>query len=182
MAPLVERLTAVETAIVSTARRFSRERLIYTLIISFLVGLILVTILQVAYGPMLAPARSQPQANEVKSTPVNEATRAAAAPAVNNTQVAAAQSADAAQPTQPPAPDAAAVADAQKSGGGAAASDGYVVRVRMRVKNGQVTGARVLNSRPGASGYEAQALKLAMQHRYSDNFTGSDTLKITVER
>jgi hypothetical protein len=52
----------------------------------------------------------------------------------------------------------------------------------MRVKNGQVTGARVLNSRPGASAYEAQALKLAMQHQYPANFTGGDTLKIRVVR
>ncbi|HEY0099313.1 MAG TPA: DUF4388 domain-containing protein, partial [Pyrinomonadaceae bacterium] len=46
IAPLEERLTAVEEAIDATSRRFSRERLIYAIVISFLVGLTAVTALQ----------------------------------------------------------------------------------------------------------------------------------------
>ncbi|HEX8131272.1 MAG TPA: DUF4388 domain-containing protein [Pyrinomonadaceae bacterium] len=46
IAPLEERLTAVEEAINATSRRFSRERLIYAVVISFLVGLTLVTAIQ----------------------------------------------------------------------------------------------------------------------------------------
>lgn len=46
IAPLEERLTAVEEAISATSRRFSRERLLYAVVISFLVGLTVVTVLQ----------------------------------------------------------------------------------------------------------------------------------------
>lgn len=46
IAPLEERLTKVEEAIDRTSRRFSRERLIYAVVISFLVGLTMVTALQ----------------------------------------------------------------------------------------------------------------------------------------
>lgn len=46
IAPLEERLTAVEQAIHATSRRFSRERLVYAIVISFLVGLTAVTALQ----------------------------------------------------------------------------------------------------------------------------------------
>src|SRR4051812_48533263 len=42
-APLEERLTAVEGAIVSASNRFSRERLVYAVVIGFLVGLSLIT-------------------------------------------------------------------------------------------------------------------------------------------
>lgn len=46
IAPLEERLSAVEEAINATSRRFSRERLIYAVVISFLVGLTAITVLQ----------------------------------------------------------------------------------------------------------------------------------------
>jgi hypothetical protein len=180
MAPVVERLLAVEAAIISTSRRFSRERLIYTLIISFLVGLIMVTALQFAYGPFFAgPA--------VATAPVNkEQTSAAPAEIARNAAAQGAAAPTNAQPAptqaQPAEANTTAAGDAQKSGAAPTARTEYVVRVRLRVKNGQVTGARVLNSRAGASESEARALKLAMQHQYPNNFTGSDTLKITVER
>ncbi|MDT7540107.1 MAG: hypothetical protein QOE33_11 [Acidobacteriota bacterium] len=45
-APLEARLTAVEAAIAHTSRRFSRERMIYAVVISFLVGLTAITALQ----------------------------------------------------------------------------------------------------------------------------------------
>src|SRR5947209_11687354 len=50
-APLEERLTAVEEAIISTSNRFSRERLIYAVVIGFLAGLSIVTTLNVFLGP-----------------------------------------------------------------------------------------------------------------------------------
>lgn len=178
MAPVVERLTAVEAAIVSASRRFSRERLIYTLIISFLVGLILVTAAQFIYGPFVrtfvpAPGAARPGPQpDVTGGPANGETARAAN----------AQPMEATKQAQPPASGSAATVEAQKVDGDSAGRGVYVVRVRLRVRNGQVIGARVLNARPGASAYEAQALKTAMQQQYPANFTGGDTLKIRVER
>lgn len=192
LAPVVQRLAAVEEAIVATSRRFSRERLVYTLIISFLVGLVLITALQMAYGPFFhAPASATGATN-------GAGTQAAAPTSVKQAQPDTAPGALARNPNaqpadatkradtvpaqaQPPATDAAILNDAGPTGDGAAARGGYVVNVRMRVKSGQVLGARVLNSRPGASAYEAVALKLAMQRRYPDDFTGGDTLRIVVQ-
>lgn len=181
MAPLVERLDAVEAAIVSTSRRFSRERLLYTLIISFLVGLILVTLLQVIFGPFVAaPASATTPVNKEQARAVpGELARTAPAQTTEATNTAAPAPQ---QIQQPLAADLTTVREAPKSGGVATPRTEYVVRIRMRVKNGQVTGARVLNSRSGMSTYEALALKLAMQHRYPEDFTGGDTLKIIVER
>ncbi len=181
MAPVVDRLAAVEAAIVSTSRRFSRERLLYTLIISFLVGLILVAAVQVLYGPLLrAPAvapsaaRTEPQANTTKTTTSDTAN--------SLPQLVAPQRAESAQSaSQTPAPATNADGDAQANNV-TPAREGYIVRIRMRVRNGQVLAARVLNSRPNASAYEASALKIAMQRRYPENFTGGDTLEIVVER
>jgi hypothetical protein len=51
VAPLEQRLSAVEGAIDSASRRFSRERLIYAVVIGFLVGLSLITTLNILYGP-----------------------------------------------------------------------------------------------------------------------------------
>lgn len=202
MTPLIERLNAVEAAILSTSRRFSRERLIYTLIISFLAGLILVSTLQLLYGPLLAVPAAAIPTSEQKPTEANgtgdEAQRTAAD--VNKAQPSVAagepeqrpapaqvpdetnQAAAASQPAQPPAAEAATVRELPKGVGGSSARGAYVVRVRLRVKNGQVTGARVLNSRAAASAHEAVALKLAMQHQYPDDFNGSDTLQFIVER
>jgi hypothetical protein len=50
-APLEARLMAVEAAIAHTSRRFSRERLIYAVVISFLVGLTAATALQAVFSP-----------------------------------------------------------------------------------------------------------------------------------
>jgi predicted Rdx family selenoprotein len=182
MAPLVARLDAVEAAIVSTARRFSRERLLYTLIISFLVGLILVTLLQVAFGPFLAaPASATTPGNreQERAASVEPPARTAPAQAADTTTTAAPA---AQQVQQTLAADLTTVREVPKTGDVAATRTEYVVRIRMRVKNGQVTGARVLNSRSATSAYEALALKLAMQHHYPEDFTGGDTLKFIVER
>ena len=60
IAPLEVRLVAVEAAITSASRRFSRERLLYMGVIGFLCGLIIATIIQVFYParPAAAPASS----------------------------------------------------------------------------------------------------------------------------
>ncbi|HJQ34726.1 MAG TPA: DUF4388 domain-containing protein [Pyrinomonadaceae bacterium] len=52
LAPLDVRLSAVEGAIATAARRFSRERLVYAVVIGFLVGLSFVTTLGIVYGPL----------------------------------------------------------------------------------------------------------------------------------
>jgi hypothetical protein len=205
IAPLEERLTAVEAAINATSRRFSRERLIYAVVISFLVGLTVVTALQALLNlpkPQAAATADATRANgkldngangaatngEAASAPIKregegvanaEATNAAK----NASPVAAASSSTQTQsprPTQATARDVrkpvAATAAAPATRGGA-----YVVRVLMEVKNGQVTDARVLNPRPGAGAYEALALRMARQRRYPENFSGGDTLRISVK-
>ncbi len=182
MAPVVQRLAAVEAAIVTTSRRFSRERLLYTLIISFLVGLILITVSQIAYGPMFrmpafvtGAARQELQPN-TNGAADGTGPRAAATAPVNKQQPDTALN-----QAQPQGANAAPARATGPTGGDAMARSGYVVNIRMRVKNGQVLAARVLNSRTGASAYEATALKLALQRRYPDDFTGGDTLRIVVQ-
>jgi hypothetical protein len=225
-APLEARLTAVEAAIASSSRRFSRERLVYAVVISFLVGLTAVTALQAIFGPFFAARErtnevarasqtAQPDApkattNDAKSSDAatttattntkNEqinananapardgATQAAGANASNETAtkrrranapgVAASTLAAASSPSSS-TPSSSSSRGARKN---SAAAGGYVVRVLMEVKDGRVTGARVLNPRPGADAYEALALRLARQRRYPDNFTGGDTWKIRVK-
>ncbi len=175
LAPVVARLAAVEAAIVSTSRRFSRERLIYTLIISFLVGLMLMTAFQLRYGPLLR--RGPAAATAGDTAPVNK-TPAGIAPNEPPARTASLQPPDATKRADS-APNASREAQPTSE---LSARGGYVVRIRMRVRHGQVLGARVLNARPGASAYEASALKSAMQRRYPDDFTGGDTLRIVVER
>ncbi|MDT7603047.1 MAG: hypothetical protein QOF61_1044 [Acidobacteriota bacterium] len=88
-APLEARLTAVESAIANTARRFSRERLIYAVVISFLVGLTVVTALQAIFGRWRderasaiasAPANTKPESsNATSATSTTGATSATGA-------------------------------------------------------------------------------------------------------
>ncbi len=224
IAPLEERLTAVEEAINATSRRFSRERLIYAIVISFLVGLTMVTALQALLNlrKPLAAATDAAGANRKLdgssssgganvATPngstVNDAARApsinapskkegeAVAPtatgeragttpstetpnAKKNAALAVASSTQLSRSTQ-------AAKDARKNAAAGATApptrDEYVVRVLMEVKNGKVTDARVLNPRPGAGSYEALALRMARQRRYPENFSGGDTLRISVK-
>ena len=72
MAPLEERLTAIEETIVSTSRRFTRERLFYALVISFLAGLSLVAALNAVSDP-LGPAPASPPAAALPARPTSEA-------------------------------------------------------------------------------------------------------------
>ncbi|HYP00119.1 MAG TPA: DUF4388 domain-containing protein [Pyrinomonadaceae bacterium] len=226
LAPLEQRLTAVEEAIHATSRRFSRERLIYAVIISFLVGLTAVTAVQAllntrkptasaattnaadatrtgqkpgAANSMTAAAASGGEAARAPSgVPVKKdgegVAAAAPAPAVERESAAAGASQAGAGATKNAARTPASqnnagratqpARDARKNGAAAstpAARGAYVVRVLMEVKDGQVTGARVLNPQPGASDYESLALRMARQRRYPKNFTGGDTWNIRVK-
>lgn len=175
LAPLEDRLVAVEGAIAHTARRFSRERLAYAVVIGFLVGLSLVTTLHVLYGPFFGP-RAEPLADR-PAPDVKEPTAAAAPPAPapnSNTNTAAAEPA-------PPVPSAAAVVGSRRFDGLPAPRREYVVEVLVEVKEGRVTDARVWNPRPGAAPYEAVALRMARERSYPENFTGGERVKIRVK-
>ena len=188
-----ERLTAVEEAIVSTSRRFSRERLIYTCVIGFLAGLSFITTLGVAFGPLrlgqTTPAQATPTP-VVKPAAVD--VQPATTPASTQERVGPVQSTNTNQNTnqnleperdqaQPPEPATAALIATRKEGGVTLARGGYVVQVLVEVKNGRVTDARVWNPRPGAALYEAVALRMARERHYPENFTGGERLKIIVK-
>ncbi|HEX7313426.1 MAG TPA: DUF4388 domain-containing protein [Pyrinomonadaceae bacterium] len=174
LAPLEDRLSAVEVAIEGTARRFSRERLAYAVVIGFLVGLSLVTTAHILYGPFFQPRAEQ--------------TVAAAAPVVQeqaptqqeNANANANSNATTAEPA-PPVASAAAVVGSRRFDGVPAPRREYVVEVLVEVKDGRVTDARVWNPRPGAGSYEAVALRMARERSYPESFTGGERLKIRVK-
>ena len=178
LAPLQYRLSAVEGAIEQTARRFSRERLAYAVVIGFLVGLSLVTTLHVLYGPFFGPrpdsATDKPAPN-VEAPAAQEQT-AAAAPPVQNANA----NAEASEPA-PPVPSAAAVVGSRRFDGVPALRREYVVEVLVEVKDGRVTDARVWNPRPGAAPFESIALSMARERSYPENFTGGERVKIRVK-
>ncbi|MCA1565667.1 MAG: DUF4388 domain-containing protein [Acidobacteria bacterium] len=208
IAPLEERLTAVEEAINATSRRFSRERLIYAVVISFLVGLTVVTALQ-ALVNLRRPLASTTGATTASSQQLVPASDTAGGGEAARATSAATVKKGGDAPARPPAgvADSSQAAGASKSGapataatltgassnttqatsearaktGGASNARGYDVRVLLEVRDGQVTNARVLNPRPGAKAYEALALKTARQRRYPKNFTGGDTWKVRVK-
>lgn len=189
VAPLQERLTAVEEAIVSTSRRFSRERLIYTCVIGFLAGLSFITTLAVAFGPLRLGRTPAAEATPAPvARPAAAGVQPEASPASTQERGGPGQSANANQnpeperdQAQPPEPTTAALIATRKESGVSAARGGYVVQVLVEVKNGRVTDARVWNPRPGAAVYEAVALRMARERRYPENFTGGERLKIMVK-
>lgn len=216
LAPLEERLTAVEAAIITSSRRHSRERLVYAVVISFLVGLTLVMAAQAIFDPFRpepAPATVAAVAPPVQkldaaggtanATAKTEAARTDAArteaevlPSQKEQEDAVTAERDATSRAASPASKAepATTRQAQTSKQTLAASraarraavetrerGGRIVNVIVEVKDGQVTGARVPDSRPGAGAYEAQALSKARQRRYPDNFTGAEILRIIVK-
>lgn len=216
IAPLEERLTAVEAAIHATSRRFSRERLIYAVVISFLVGLTVVTALQALLNLPQPPAPATAGAARTNPKPDSSGATAGAATNAASTlkegedaapttagERASGTNSEASNATKNAAPAAAtatttasqtgssrqtqtAAREARKNVAAAATTPAarggsYVVRVLMEVRNGQVTDARVLNPRPGAGAYEALALRMARQRRYPENFSGGDTLRISVK-
>jgi hypothetical protein len=183
-APLEERLTAVEGAIVNASNRFSRERLVYAVVISFLVGLSLITTLNVLYGPFFrkpAPAAvaaaPPPPANVTEAAP----SPTAAAKGQSNSQTPRTEGGATPQSEQPPVPASAAVVGSRRFDGSPQVRREYVVEVLVEVKNGVVTNARVWNPKPGASAYEAVAVKMARERSYPAGFTGGERLRIRVK-
>jgi hypothetical protein len=188
VAPLEERLTAVEEAIISTSQRFTRERLLYAVIIGFLAGLSLVATLNVVFdpfnsGPVAAPAAALPAPASSEAAAV----QGQAGPAAREDDRAS-QAADsrpkgepAAVQDEPPVPSTAAVIGTRRAAGLPAPRGEYVVQVLVEVKEGRVTDARVWNPRPGAGAYEAVALKMARERRYPESFTGGERLRIRVK-
>ena len=211
IAPLEERLASVEAAITVASRRFSRERLIYAGVISFLGALIIGTLLQVLYNfpaqnqaaPVAAASQQSPQAEVAEPA----ATTAAAPQQGEVAQAATADTTVSKGQTTPEASnrervDARQISGAARRAEAARASQpqrqpaaraaerqtnggrvpsGHVVQVLMEVRNGQVTAARVLNPRPGAADYESLALRMARQRRYPENFTGAERLQLRVK-
>lgn len=179
LAPLEDRLSAVEGAIAKSARRFSRERLVYAVVIGFLVGLSVVTTLHVLYGPFFgrrAESAADAPAAQTDAAPAAEvqtAARPAPTPSAN---------AEAAlKEPAPPVPSAAAVVGSRRFDGVPAPRREYVVEVLVEVKDGRVTDARVWNPRPGAGPFEAVALDMARERRYPEGFTGGERVKIRVK-
>ena len=191
VAPLEERLSAVEGAIDSASRRFSRERLVYAVVIGFLVGLSFITTLNILYDPF-GPGRETTAARAggeaaVKQEPAVNAPRQVANSAAPATGGGVPQadnsngSVNAKAPAEaPPVPAAAAVIGSRRFDGIAAPRREYVVEVLVEVRGGRVTDARVWNPRPGAASYEAVALRMARERRYPEGFTGGERLRIRV--
>lgn len=180
-APLEERLTAVEGAIATASNRFSRERLVYAVVISFLVGLSLITTLNVLYGPFFrkpAPAVAvAPRADVTEAAP----STTPAAKEQSNPQTPRPEESATPQAEQPPVPASAAVVGSRRFDGSPQVRREYVVEVLVEVKNGVVTDARVWNPRPGAGAYESVALKMAKERSYPSGFTGGERLRIRVK-
>ncbi|HKG15593.1 MAG TPA: DUF4388 domain-containing protein [Pyrinomonadaceae bacterium] len=183
-APLEERLTAVEGAIVSASNRFSRERLVYAVVIGFLVGLSLITTVNVLYGPFFR--KPAPAAVAAPPAPQPTAAASTAAAAAANEKVADARAPGAEESASPQTaqasvPAAAAVVGSRRVDGAPVTRREYVVEVLVEVKNGAVTDARVWNPRPGAAAYESVAVKMARERSYPAGFTGGERLRIRVK-
>jgi hypothetical protein len=197
VAPLQERLNAVEEAIVSSSRRFSRERLIYAAVISFLVGLSFITTLNVAYGPLRrarttaaqpppAPpantnaAAAQSSAADAKTADTTDASRGHGDSQQTSNAGRSPEATQQQEQSQTTVPSSAALIGTRRAEGVTPARGSYVVQVLVEVRDGTVTNARVWNPRPGAAEYEAVALKMARERRYPEGFSGSERLKIMV--
>lgn len=175
LAPLEDRLSAVEVAIAGTARRFSRERLAYAVVIGFLVGLSLVTTAHILYGPFFQ-TRAEPAAVTAAAPAAQEPPPAPAVPQQENANAEASAAEQA-----PPVASAAAVVGSRRFDGVPAQRREYVVEVLVEVKDGRVADARVWNPRPGAAPFEAVALRMARERTYPETFTGGERLKIRVK-
>jgi hypothetical protein len=109
LAPLDVRLSAVEGAIATASRRFSRERLFYAVVIGFLVGLSFVTTLSIVYGP-LGRGRANADAATAQAASSQAASSQPAAPATPN-------AADGGRQTSAPRDAAAQAGDANAGNG-----------------------------------------------------------------
>jgi hypothetical protein len=195
LAPIEERLSAVEGAIDTASRRFSRERLVYAVVIGFLVGLSLITTLNMLRGPLFAgrdnaDARRAPAPAAQPAAPAQNTDAASGgvrrdagtgAGEVSRSASAAGGAGAAGNSEPPPVPSAAAVVGSRRFEGVPAPRREYVVEVLVEVKAGRVTDARVWNPRPGGGAYEAVALQMARERRYPEGFTGGERLRIRVK-
>jgi hypothetical protein len=105
IAPLEERLAAVEVAIDSATRRLSRERMIYVTLVGFLLGIVLTTAFLALYfdaGRDAAPAlASATQTTSPQPAPAAPTVQQSAAFATTNSQPAAQTAATSVAPTKP---------------------------------------------------------------------------------
>ena len=63
-----------------------------------------------------------------------------------------------------------------------AGSSAQTITLLVEVENGRVSQASVANQRPGMGAYEAAALRIARQRRYSANTSGKQTVQIKVDQ
>jgi hypothetical protein len=56
------------------------------------------------------------------------------------------------------------------------------IKVVMQIENGRVLKASIANPKPGLDSYEAMALRIARQRRYSSTKTGGETVTINVNK
>jgi hypothetical protein len=175
IAPLEERLTAVEEAINATSRRFSRERLIYAVVISFLVGLMVVTALQALFNLRrpLAPtaganASSQRIAAASDTAAGNTSGRAASAATVKNGGVGIAAPAGRATGSA----DTSQAAGTTQNGAPAAASGTSPAASADSTRTGTAatieSGARKNAATPNARGYDVRVLLEVKNGRVTD--------------
>jgi hypothetical protein len=186
LAPLEERLSAVEGAIDTASRRFSRERLVYAVVIGFLVGLSFITTLNILYGPFFAGRDERADApaaaaQRQEAAAARETTAAAPPPSAAPAAQGGVVSQNANAGPAPPVPSAAAVVGSRRFEGAPAPRREYVIEVLVEVKAGRVADARVWNPRPGAADAEAVALRMARERRYPETFTGGERLRIRVK-
>jgi hypothetical protein len=200
---VLHRLSHLEMVLAQHSRRFSRERTVYAVAITFLLLLTFGAQLLsrrpnvteatpaavVSTAPPESPGVNAARADAEASRPVGgdaprqeEGARAEPERSAGKATDGA-KTKTAASVIKPTKPDASAEQSAQGSPGrsrpGAAAE--HVVQVSMKVEQGRVVEAAVKNPRAGMASYEALALRLARQRRYPDAFNGPDTLQLKVK-
>ena len=72
--------------------------------------------------------------------------------------------------------------DNEKPSEGADKDKSELIDVVMQIENGRVSQAEVSNHKAGMDGYEAMALRIARQRRYSQKTTGQERVRIRVVR
>jgi hypothetical protein len=200
---LIVKLNEIESTLAAQARRFSRERAVYAILIA---ALLLLTFAPRPWERARQQSAAQsseltnhlPPAGQSGEKPLTAGTeqsaqinpaQASAPPLVKSgpqerpgkepkakpAQEAARQPAPAGQPSTKVDNEAA------KSARTVPPQTSEAVRVLVRVEHGEVTQATVENSRPGMKEFEALAVKIARQRRYPDDFSGQTTLQIRMK-
>ena len=204
---VLHRLSHLEMVLAQHSRRFSRERTVYAVVITFLLLLTFGAQLLsrrpnvteatpaavVSTAPPESPGVSATRADAEASQPFGgnaprQEEDARAEPERRADKAThGAKSKTAASVIKPTKPDAPAPPSAEQSAQGSpgrsrpGAAAEHVVQVSMKVEQGRVVEAAVKNPRAGMASYEALALRLARQRRYPDAFNGPDTLQLKVK-